>query len=145
MSYKVDLDRLQSDMIKGIKRGRMGEYTGVVVLKLINDKVRNVREFSEDFALDMTVNVVEKLNRIFREEMRFDIKAPLQLLKYIKGAVNYAYLETRRKNDRDSERSVEIVDTNVYNISSPSMAEELYRFKYEMRLNGNNIDLYEMI
>jgi len=148
-NFNVDLELLVADLVDSIIAGRTGEYLGSVMLNLVRIRTMNT-EYSDEYSQsDVLYNALLKMNKIYSGEGNFSYTKMegKQILQYLKGLVNYAYLEERRYWVRNSNPDVDLVDIiDVENeLGEEPIQEVLYDMQELLRINGYRVDLSFLI
>ena len=144
-AFHIDLDRFIIAITASKVKGSMTNYLGTALNKLVAFRLRTMSNLGEDFKGDVVLNAVLKINRIIDGVKDFSTKDKdqLQVLKYFKGLVNFATMEEIKKLKPDMTVPL---DTSMARFTTiESDAEVLFTYKYETKINGSFMDLYDMV
>ena len=113
---KINEEIIQAEVVVSKKLRRISPYLGSVILKLSAEKA----EGNDDLCGDIVLNASEKMLKALKEPGKMLVKGfkPKQTIAYIRGLINFAYLETRSFYFEGDIRCVKHKDINTVSLAN---------------------------
>ena len=145
----IELPRFVKDIELVIKTGSVSNRLGLDLMKLVSYITWSNRWLGDEYESDVMFNVLNKMNRLHKEPERLTLEGndDKQVLQYIKNMIRFSSLEERRKIDRARKKEVQFepIGQEALNVAEDPMAEVLFEWKYEKKVNGEHLDMYRLL
>jgi len=149
--YHINLEVFIPALKDSIAKKRTTTKLAEAIITLVDARMWYYKGLGEDedFRSDVLCTSLVKLDVIYNTPGKFsmDEMKDLQVFSYIRNMIRFASMEEfSRLNEGNDAIDITVVeDVEGFDVFEEGMAEALFHLKHEVRVNGYNVDMYELL